>query len=69
MTQLRNLLTLRKNLYNNHMLHYLNYLVLQWFFIRLARVLDDNDKQTGWTILKVMPLSGYGGRPYRFWSK
>jgi hypothetical protein len=47
----------------------LNFYALQWLFIRLARVIDDETgKQTGWTILRVWPRSGWAGRPYRYWA-
>ena len=49
-------------------LHALNYCILQWFFIRLAKVVDDEGKTLSWTILKAFPLSGYDGRPYRLWG-
>ena len=44
-----------------------NYYLLQWFFVRLARVLDDEGRQVGWTVLRwPRPLSGYDGRPWRW---
>lgn len=50
------------------MLRFLNYYILQWFFIRLARKIDDEtEKQVGWTIIRVLPLSGYNGRPFKKW--
>jgi hypothetical protein len=38
-----------------------NFLVFQWFFIRLARIVDtDNGETVGWTwIKKVVPLTGW----------
>jgi len=36
-----------------------NFLILQWFFIRLAKIVENN-KITGWKILKgIIPLSGW----------
>ena len=48
-------------------LFYLNYLILQWFFIRLARKIDKNTgNQIGWTVLKfVVPMSGWN-TDYKF---
>lgn len=40
-------------------LYIINFLFLQWFFVRLARVLKDGE-QVGWTWLKgVVPLTGW----------
>lgn len=47
----------------------LNYIVLQWFFIRLAKVVEDDGTTSGWTIVKVWPLSGFGNKPYRYWGR
>lgn len=50
------------------MLHYLNYIFIQWFFIRIARVIDDDTElQTGWTIIRAIPITGYHGIPLRRW--
>ena len=51
----------------------LNRVVLQWFFVRLARVIatiDDGVKeQTGWMwLIGIVPLSGWG-TDYKFVSK
>lgn len=44
----------------------LNYLVLQWFFVRLARVKDDGGREIGWTFLiGVIPCTGWK-TPYRY---
>jgi hypothetical protein len=38
----------------------LNYYVLQWFCVRLARVVDDTtDVQLGWTIIFRLPMTGW----------
>jgi hypothetical protein len=35
--------------------------------MRLALIVDDEGRQTGWTILRwPIPLSGYDGRPWRW---
>lgn len=49
----------------------LNIFVLQWFFVRLARIIDDDMKQVGWGLLgPVLPLTGwrsdYIGRTHIF---
>lgn len=44
----------------------LNFLVLQWFFVRLAKVCDDEGRTLSWTWLKgIVPLTGWWSR-YRF---
>ncbi len=42
-------------------LGWLNFLLLQWFFIRLARVFDEQTKKPlGWTwLVGVIPLTGW----------
>lgn len=49
-------------------LGFLNFWLFQWFFIRLARAIDDEtSKQVGWTILRwPCPMSGWDGRPYKW---
>jgi len=49
-------------------LGFLNYFILQWFFIRLAKIIDDKTgKIIKWTILKwPYPLSGWGKKSYRY---
>ena len=44
----------------------LNFLVLQWFFVRLAGVRDaKTGKQIGWKWLKgIVPLTGWWGSYY-----
>lgn len=38
----------------------LNFILLQWFFVRLARVVDDSGEQIGWTLVwGWMPLTGW----------
>jgi len=49
-------------------LHILNFFILQWFFIRLAKVVDDDGKTLAWVWLRVYPLTGYWGRPYKLWG-
>ena len=40
-------------------LYILNYFILQWFFIRLCRKME-NDKQVGWGILfPIVPTTGW----------
>lgn len=47
-------------------LYILNFIVLQWFGVRLARCLDESGKQTGWLVLRyVWPLTGWWS-PYRW---
>jgi hypothetical protein len=41
---------------------WLNYLVLRWFWLRLARVTDEAGEETGWTI--IFPI-----RPSALWEK
>ena len=48
-------------------LYLFNYIVLQWFFVRLAKVVEEDGSVSGWTIIFVWPLSGFHGRPYRYW--
>ena len=39
----------------------LNYLVLQWFWVRLAKAYDDGE-DVGWKLLiGVVPMTGWGG--------
>lgn len=45
---------------NHTRLWYLNAIVLQWFGVRLARVMD-GDTQTGWTMVRRRPLTGWRG--------
>jgi hypothetical protein len=39
----------------------LNFLVLQWFFIRLGRIIDiDSGNTIGWTLIRwPLPLTGW----------
>jgi len=38
----------------------LNFIVLQWFFVRLAKVVDDDGRTVRFTWLrKVVPLTGW----------
>jgi hypothetical protein len=48
-------------------LFYLNYFLLQFLFIRLARVMEDT-KQVGWTIIYVLPFTGWN-TDYIYWRK
>ena len=48
------------------MLYLLNFVFLQWFFVRLARVVDDGGITVDWTLLtRVWPLTGWWS-PYRY---
>jgi len=49
----------------------LNYYILQWFFIRLAKVVDTKTgKIEKWFILKwVFPFSGWNGKPWKYIGK
>lgn len=51
-------------------LGYLNFLVLQWGFVRLARIVDSQTRRTiGWRwIGPVWPLTGWWN-DYRFLGK
>lgn len=54
-------------------LGWLNRIILQWFFVRLARVMDRDEagnlKQTGWCWLRgVVPLTGWS-TSYKFIGK
>lgn len=51
------------------MLHFLNFYILQWLFIRLARKMDDLGVQCGWTVLFVLPISGYFNLPFVYWLR
>jgi len=44
--------------------YWLNFLVFQWLFVRLARVIDTRrNRQVGWTwLVGVLPLTGWWGR-------
>jgi hypothetical protein len=50
-------------------LWWLNFCLLQWCWLRLARIVDtDTDKHMGWTVLVgVVPLTGWWGRYVRAW--
>ena len=53
-------------------LYLLNFILLQWFFIRLGRkwVVDIKSKEVrdaGWTLVYVWPLTGWWN-PHRYWS-
>jgi hypothetical protein len=42
------------------LLEFFNRVLFQWFFVRLARIMDDSGKQTGWTWLThVVPGTGW----------
>jgi hypothetical protein len=43
---------------HNDWLLWLNFLVLQWFCVRLARVMA-NGEQTGWTFIIRLPMTGW----------
>ena len=42
-------------------LHFLNYWILQWFCVRLTKVLNTKTKKIiRWKLLWVLPLTGWG---------
>lgn len=49
----------------------LNYFILQWLFIRLCKIIEDNTKQIkGYNIMiGVYPLSGWGEKKYKYFNK
>jgi len=50
-------------------LEFLNKFILQWFFIRLAKVVDEDGDIIFWTILKwIIPCTGWGA-PYKYLGK
>jgi hypothetical protein len=50
-------------------LGWLNFLVFQWFWVRRARVVDDETlKTTSYKWIKVYPLTGWNGNPLRLWG-
>ena len=50
-------------------LGFLNYFLLQWFFVRLAVVTDDAGNLLRWLWLRYpLPLSGWHGWPYRWFG-
>jgi hypothetical protein len=52
------------------MLGLLNSLVFQWFWVRIAMVVDSETQQTiSYKWIKVYPLSGWSGTPLRFWGE
>lgn len=52
-------------------LFYINFFILQWFGLRLARKVESNNNKTvGWKLMhNIKPLSGWNGRVYRKWIK
>ncbi len=49
-------------------LYLLNFILLQWFYGRLAKEVEDDDEDTiiRWLWMSdVVPLSGFGGRSYK----
>lgn len=47
-------------------LYILNFVLLQWLGVRLARVVDDDDGETSWAVLRwIIPLTGWWS-PYRY---
>lgn len=48
-------------------LHPLNFVFLQWFGVRLARI-SENGNFVRWTLIFVRPLSGYFGQPFIYWG-
>lgn len=48
-------------------LYLLNRCFLQWFFVRLARIIDESGKQVGWKLLTgIVPETGWSD-DYRYW--
>ena len=43
----------------------LNFFILQWFFVRLARILDDDDKRIDWALVFRLPLTNWEGIGWR----
>lgn len=53
-------LTKRKSFFGHTWLGWLNLIILQWFFIRLAEELDLQNMHRKWTILRwVIPTTGW----------
>jgi hypothetical protein len=53
----------RLNKRKNKMLQFINYYIVQWFFIRICKVYEEDFK--GWGFLfPVIPMSGWDERPY-----
>jgi hypothetical protein len=51
-------------------LGWLNLLLVQWSFFRIARRVDLKGKQTGWSILgPVLPMTGWGSPYVWIWRK
>lgn len=47
-------------------LGWLNFLVLQWFFVRYAAIVEDDHRVVGWVwMTRVVPLTGWGG--FNYW--
>ena len=47
------------------MLGVINKFIVQWFFIRICKFLDDSDKITHYGIIfPIVPLTGWG-KPYK----
>jgi hypothetical protein len=58
------------------LLKFINYFILQWFFIRLCKEVNNEGLITNWGIMtKVYPLSGWNnsykfiGEPITYWFK
>ncbi len=48
-------------------LWFVNFFLFQWFGLRLARVLENDGSQSGWTWLtKIVPLTGWWSKYKRF---
>ena len=60
------------------LLHLFNFLILQWLGLRLAAIVEEAGADgmnppietviTGWTIIRVLPVSGYFGLPFVYWG-
>lgn len=49
----------------------INIFIVQWFFFRITRVIDDNDIQTHWGIIfPIIPLTGWRSKyiPRKYFS-
>ena len=51
-------------------LYLLNFVLLQWFFVRLAKVVEDDGTVVCWMLLGgIVPLTGWWSPYRRVWKK